>query len=264
MWTKRSKGHHVTWHDRHVDPRSSEICNVRPGSSGRGPDLREPRALPHRGSGCSNAKCDAVCQRFQYLLNISKYHPNTFQYPPIISIRHIININEASWPLGLIWINTLLEIRFDNECRWPMMTLEQTNSYTSCLHICMRFDASHIGLSNSMGLIGLHLHSEIYQRLLRYPLFMLPLQCKLSRRYQPFLFLFWIYTRSSVVFFFFGFRAAFLDRRNLPLVVVQRHFHRRKRCASLPLARYLHQQTFVIATWTNMSNNVEQGHVKIC
>jgi hypothetical protein len=83
-----------------------------------------------------------------------------------------------------------------------MMTLEQTNSYTSCLHICMRFDASHIGLSNSMGLIGLHLHSEIYQRLLRYPLFMLPLQCKLSRRYQPFLFLFWIYTRSSVVFFF--------------------------------------------------------------
>ena len=137
----------------------------------------------------------------------SKYLPNTFQYPPIISTIdinwHIININEASRPLGLIWINTLLEIRFDNECRWPMMTLEQTKSYTSCLHICMRFDASHIGLSNSMGLIGLHLHSEIYQRLLRYPLFMLPLQCKLSRRYQPFLFLFWIYPRSSVVFFFF-------------------------------------------------------------
>jgi hypothetical protein len=80
---------------------------------------------------------------------------------------------------------------------------------------------------------------------------------------NPFCF-FFEYTPEVLWCFFFGFRAAFLDRRNLPLVVVQRHFHRRKRCASLPLARYLHQQTFVIATWTNMSNNVEQCRTRAC
>ena len=45
-----------------IGMKSAHDCNdFRPGSSGRGSDLRESRALPHRGLDAAWATCDATC-----------------------------------------------------------------------------------------------------------------------------------------------------------------------------------------------------------